>query len=447
MDCRITELGACQLGRLIGSREIDPRDLLDGFLRAIDEFEEAGEVFARITRERAFAEAEAASQRSRSGQRRSLLDGVPISWKDLFDIAGTPTEGGSKLLKGKMATSDAVAVRRATDSGLVCLGKTHMSELAFSGLGLNPSAGTPPCVNDRDAVAGGSSSGAAASVAFGLAAAAIGSDTGGSVRVPAAFNDLVGLKTTLGRIPMTGALPLCRQFDTIGPLTRNVEDAAAVYSILCGSACPQDISGGAIGHLRFMVLENALEGVGDEPMQGFRKAVDSIESAGFSIDWRSVDSVAKALPLSACIYTVEAAAEWIDVITANPDLMFGRVRERFFAGRRFSGIEYAQSWSLLREFREDYLAAVSDFDAVLAPTSPILPPKKDRVLSDGEHYRQTNLMALQNTRIGNLMEVPALTLPTGVPSAGLMLLGKPFAEAELLRICAAAEEAIGCRHE
>lgn len=187
---------ASDLGRGIGAGEIDPVALTQVFLDAIEGHELRDRIYARVTRERALAEAKAAAARAASGHRLSLLDGVPVSWKDLFDTAGVATEAGSKLLAGRVPDRDAVVLQAATAAGLVCLGKTHMSELAFSGLGYNPSTATPPCVNNPDAVPGGSSSGAAASVAFGLAAAGIGSDTGGSVRIPAAWNDLVGLKTT-----------------------------------------------------------------------------------------------------------------------------------------------------------------------------------------------------------------------------------------------------------
>ena len=146
-----------------------------------------------------------------------MLDGVPISWKDLFDSAGVGTESGSDLLLGRVPDRDALVLRNATAMGTVCLGKTHMSELAFSGLGLNPVKETPPCVNDAEAVPGGSSSGAATSVAFGLAACGIGSDTGGSVRIPSAWNDLVGLKTTSGRVSLEGVVPLCLKFLALRP--------------------------------------------------------------------------------------------------------------------------------------------------------------------------------------------------------------------------------------
>ncbi|MDH3264989.1 MAG: amidase family protein, partial [Paracoccaceae bacterium] len=196
------KMSAGDLGRGIASGGIDPVELAEAFLEAIAAHPDASRIYARTTPERARAEAKAAAERARAGHRRHPLDGVPISWKDLFDSAGVATEAGSALLAGRVPVADAAVLANATAQGSVCLGKTHLSELAFSGLGLNPITATPPNVNDPAAVPGGSSSGAAASVAFGLAAGAIGSDTGGSVRIPAAWNDLVGLKTSVGRLPM-----------------------------------------------------------------------------------------------------------------------------------------------------------------------------------------------------------------------------------------------------
>ena len=198
---------AADLGRGIASGDIDPEALCDAYLTAISGDTTRDTIYARLTEDRARSEAGAAATRARNGLRRGPLDGVPISWKDLFDSAGTATEAGTALLKGRVPQDDAVVLANATHGGAVCLGKTHMSELAFSGLGLNPVTATPPNRHDAALVPGGSSSGAATSVAFGLASVAIGSDTGGSVRNPAAWNDLVGLKTTLGRVPVKGAVP------------------------------------------------------------------------------------------------------------------------------------------------------------------------------------------------------------------------------------------------
>ena len=443
MNGNWTGMGACRLGRLIACGEIDPKELLEAFLDSIRRCPGADDIYVRVTADRAFAEAEAASRRAGAGRRLSILDGVPISWKDLYDTAGISTEAGTLLLEGRIPNRDAEVVHRATGLGLVCLGKTHLSELAFSGLGLNPKAGTPCCVNDSEAVAGGSSSGAAASVAFGVAAAAIGSDTGGSVRIPAAFNDLVGLKTTSGLLPMEGVVPLCKRFDTIGPLARNVEDAAAVLAVLGGSARQPDLAGGRIQGMRFLVLEEALDGVREVPLKGFRRAVASLCDAGAQVEERSIEAVGQAWPLSPCLYNVEAAGQWIEVIEANPELMFSEVRKRFTAGLAFSGTDYVKAWIRLRELRGEYRRAVSGFDAVLAPTSPILPPNRKRILEDNEFHTAENLLALRNTRIANLMEVPALTLPTGVPSTGIMLLGRPFDEAGVLRMGSVVERVIG----
>jgi aspartyl-tRNA(Asn)/glutamyl-tRNA(Gln) amidotransferase subunit A len=289
---------ASDLGRGIGAGDIDPVALTQTYLDAGAAHEFSARIYARFTPERALAEAEAAADRAKLGLRRSLLDGVPISWKDLFDTAGIATEAGSALLKDRVPDADAEVLRNATAMGSVCLGKTHLSELAFSGLGLNPVTATSPCVNDHEAVSGGSSSGAATSVAFNLAAAGIGSDTGGSVRIPAAWNDLVGLKTTLGRLSVKGSVPLCAKFDTVGPLTRSVEDAAELFAMMEGSA-PVDLAGVDISGARLLVLENvAMDDVRDAPLSGFKSAVDRLAAAGAVIEHGEISEVPEALSMS-----------------------------------------------------------------------------------------------------------------------------------------------------
>ena len=189
---KMTEQTAADLGRGIAKGEIDPVTLAEDFLNEINAHPMRDRIYARLTPDRALAEAKAAKMRAELGLRRHPLDGVPISWKDLYDTAGIATEAGSGLLAGRIPDQDAEVLRNATQNGLVCLGKTHMSELAFSGLGLNPVTATAPCVNDPDAVAGGSSSGAAASVAFRLAPAGVGSDTGAPCVCPPAGMTLSG---------------------------------------------------------------------------------------------------------------------------------------------------------------------------------------------------------------------------------------------------------------
>lgn len=436
-------MSAADLGRGIEAGEIDPVALTDAYLDAIDAHQMRDRIYARVTHDRARAEAAAAAARAKSGHRLSPLDGVPISWKDLFDTAGVGTEAGSKLLEGRVPDRDAPVLAAATAMGLVCLGKTHMSELAFSGLGQNPSTATSPCVNDHDAVAGGSSSGAAASVAFGLAAAGIGSDTGGSVRIPAAWNDLVGLKTTHGRLTLEGVVPLALKFDTIGPLCRTVEDAALLLAAMEGSK-PADLREATLDGRRFAVLSTvAQDDLRDAPKAAFEETIAKLKDAGATVETLDVPEVNDAMALSTCLFTVEAYGLWRDTIEANPDAMFEKIRERFELGKDFSGPDYVAAWAKLEAARTAYDRATAGYDAVLAPTAPILPPNVDRLNTDEGYYVTENLLALRNTRIGNLMGLCGLTLPTGTPSCGLMLLCARGRDAHLLRVGAAVEEAIG----
>lgn len=436
------QMTAADLGRGIGAGEIDPVALTQTYLDAIQAHEAKDRIFVRLTPDRALAEAKASATRASSGQRLSQLDGVPISWKDLFDTAGIGTEAGSKLLQGRVPDHDAQVLKNASAAGLVCLGKTHMSELAFSGLGYNPSTNTPPCVNDPGAVPGGSSSGAAASVAFGLSAVGIGSDTGGSVRIPSAWNDLVGLKTTSGRLSLEGVVPLALKFDTVGPLCRSVEDANLITAAMEGRT-PFDLRGATLANKRFAVLETvALQDVRDAPLTAFESAVDKLKNAGAQIENIEIPEVETALAQSTCLYTSEAYGLWRDVIEANPEAMYDEILERFRLGKNQSGPDYVAAWAALDAARLAYGRATAQFDAVLLPTAPILPPNLERLNTDHDYYITENLLALRNTRIGNLMGLCALSLPTGTPSCGIMLMAPPNCEGALLRLGAAAESAL-----
>jgi len=436
-------MSASNMGRAIGRGEIDPVDLLQAHFEAIAAHPLRDRIYARLTVERAEAEAEAASARAKSGHRLGALDGVPISWKDLYDTAGVATEAGSLLLKGRVPTRDAEVLRNATAAGLVCLGKTHMTELAFSGLGLNPSTASPPNVNDPEGISGGSSSGAATSVAFGLAACGIGSDTGGSVRIPSAWNDLVGLKTSHGRLSLDGVVPLCATFDTVGPLARTVEDAAEMLAVLEGSRAV-DLRGADVAGQRFASLRTvALEDVRAEPLAAYQSALERLREAGAIVEEIDAPEVSEAMAIAGPLFTVDAYGRWRDAIEAQPELMYDRVRERFRAGAGFSGPDYIAAWIKLEELRARWAARVAGFDAVLCPSSPILPPNIARLEADETYFVTENLLALRNTRIGNLMGLCGVTLPTGHPSCGIMFYGAAGADARLLRVVAGAEAALG----
>ena len=434
---------AADLGRAIGAGKLHPVELTEAFLDAIAQHPEADRIYARVTPRRARSMAIAAAGRARAGTRIGPLDGVPISWKDNFDAAGTGCEAGSALLKGRIPERDAEVLHTATAQGLVCLGKTHMTELAFSGLGLNPVTATPPCINFPDAVPGGSSSGAAASVAFGLAPAAIGSDTGGSVRVPAAWNDLVGLKTTTGRLPLKGVVPLCEKFDTVGPIASTVEDCALILSALTARRAA-DLKGASLANARFGVLDTvALEDVREAPARGFEDAVRRMANAGATVDHFDAPEIAEAIALAGLLFTPEAYAIWGETIEAAPQKMFPPVLERFRSGATVKATEYISAWRRLEELRKIWERRTGGFDAVLIPTSPILPPDAQRLLNEPAYFASENLLALRNTRIGNLMGLCVLTLPTGQLSCGISLMGPAMQEERLLRLGAAVEHALG----
>jgi aspartyl-tRNA(Asn)/glutamyl-tRNA(Gln) amidotransferase subunit A len=437
-----TNMTAADLGRAIDKGTINPVELCEAFLDKIASHPLASRIYDRTTPARARGEAMGAASRAKTGQRKGLLDGVPISWKDLFDTAGVETEAGSALLRGRVPATDAAVLTAATRDGLVCLGKTHMSELAFSGLGLNPITATSPCINDEKAVSGGSSSGAAASVAFGLAPAGIGSDTGGSVRIPAAWNDLVGLKTTTGRLPLTGVVPLCETFDTVGPLARSVEDCAHLLAAMENRRAP-DLEGTSLSGTRMMVLETvALDDLRERPARGFDDALSRLARAGAKIERGRLPELVEAMSLTSILVTAEAYGIWGPTVETAPEKMFPRILERVRAGADFKAADYVAAWRRLRAIRALWANVTAGYDAVLLPTSAILPPDADRLMTDFDYYIGENLLSLRNTRIGNLMDVCALTLPTAEPSCGISFMAGPMQEDRLLRLGIAAERAL-----
>ena len=439
MDWR--QASAAEQGRAIAAGKLDPVAQTEACLEAAAG-PDGALIWARMTPERARDEAMAAHQRARAGVLRGPLDGVTLSWKDLFDTAGTATESGSALLRGRVPEHDAEVLVQAGLAGTICLGKTHMTELAFSGLGVNPMTATPPNIHGPHLAPGGSSSGAALSVARGMAAAAVGSDTGGSVRIPAAWNDIVGLKTTHGRVSTRGVVPLCRSFDTVGPLARTVEDCALVLAALEGRRTP-DLRDCSLQGTRLLVLEGLpFEGARARPVQGFEEAVDRLARAGAVIERRGLAVTAPAMDLSAILFAPEAYGEWKREIEAAPEKMYPLILERFRGGARVMACDYAAGWHALAGYREIWARETAQYDAVLVPTAPIEPPDAQRLLSDRDYFETENLLALRNTRIGNIFGLCALTLPTGTPSCGISLMGAPGAEDRLLRLGVAAEAAL-----
>ncbi|MFO1142177.1 MAG: amidase, partial [Amaricoccus sp.] len=321
------------------------------------------------------------------------------------------------------------------------LGKTHLTELAFSVIGLNPVTGTPPNIHDPGLVPGGSSSGAAASVAFRLAPVAVGSDTAGSVRIPAAWNDLVGLKTTHGLLPLDGVVPLRPGFDTVGVLSRTVEDAALLLGALADAPAP-DLAGTSLREVRILALED--QGVlptREGPARAASAALGRLADAGARVE---AGAPAVVADVNALLPAVAAGAwrTWGAAIEANPEVMFAPIRERFRGGASRTDAEYAAALQALDRARTAWSAATAGFDAVALPTTANLPPEANAVLADHGLFAAENLLALRNANLANLLGLCAITLPTGVPHCGLTLMAPGGGDAGLLRLAAAVEAAL-----
>ena len=351
MDDKVIDQSALALGQRIEAGACDPRDLVDQLLHAIPAADPDHAIYSRLCPDRARAEAEAAYDRAKRGLRWSVLDGVPISWKDLFDTAGIETSGGSALLAGRIPMRDAAILDRLTAAGTICIGKTNMTELAFSGLGINPVTGTPANPYDLKIkrAPGGSTSGGAVSLARGLAAAAMGSDTGGSIRLPAAWNGLAGLKPTWGTMPMAGVLPLAPSFDTIGPLTRDVADAAALFDLM-SARTPRAIAPVPLSRCLFWQPgEPVTAQTDDKVTHAFQSALKRLSATGARIVEGPWPEAVSALAVGPTLVGAEAFAQWGAAIDAAPERMSEQLRSRFGGGRHVTAAAYFQAQDALAD--------------------------------------------------------------------------------------------------
>jgi len=443
------KMTALQLGTRIADNSINPLELTEYFLERIRDHDKGNLIYVRSTEERAYREAEAASIRAKAGMTRSPLDGVPISWKDLYDTAGTLTEGGTPLLSGRRPTRDALVLERAANAGLVCLGKTNTVQFALGGIGTNPYTGTPPnaVMTDVPRAPGGSSCGAAVSVASGLAAAGIGSDTGGSVRVPAAWNSLVGFKTSFGALPLDGVLPLAPSLDTVGPLTQDVADGAALFAIM-GARAPVDLRGlGQIKRLRLLSPTNVVWDHADPEVESaVREAITSLVGLGASIIDSPIpefDEISSVVQQHGGIAVAEAYIAWRDFVEAKSEDIDPSVLLRFHQGRAMTAPDVETVRAAVRRLAPALYQRLASFDAIVMPTVATVPPILEDVEQNADSYRVANGLALRNTTLGNLLPSCALTLPLpGKIPCGLMVMAPAGHDNRLLRVAAAIEEAL-----
>ncbi|WP_112663180.1 amidase [Microvirga flavescens] len=419
---------------------------LEQALARIDDTNGQGKiVFTKVYKDEARRAAEAADHRARTGTPLGPLDGAIVSVKDLLDVAGEPTAAGSKISRdAPPAERDADVVRRLRAAGAVIIGKTNMTEYAFSGIGLNPHYGTPGNAHDTSRIPGGSSSGAGVSVASGMAEIAIGSDTGGSIRIPSALNGLVGFKPTQHRVSRDGAFPLSFLLDTLGPLAPSVAAAAATDAVLAGeetdTLAQRTVPGLRIGIPRGFLFSDTQ----DDVANAFERAISHLAAVGARVSDEALDDLLLApsrvqTPVS--FAAIEAHCVHKDALTSRAGDFDPFVHKRIMRGRELDAPSYVgmvQERARLMPVMDQRLA---DFDVLALPTVPFVAPKIADVQSE-EDFVRTNVLILRNPSVFNFYDLPALSLPIphgGPLPIGLMLVGQRGRDRELLAVGAAIE--------
>ena len=415
------------------------RDRLEQALaRIADPKGEGARVCLTVYGDTARAAADASDARAARGRSLGSLDGVIVSIKDLFDVAGEPTRAGSKILaeEAAPAASDALIVQRLRQAGTVIVAKTNMTEFAFSGIGANPHFGTPRNPRDRGRVPGGSSAGAPVAVADGMCDIAIGTDTGGSVRIPAALCGVVGFKPSRQRVPTEGAFPLSKTLDSIGPIARNVADCAKADAIMAGEEFTP-LGTSALAGVRFGLPEGLLlERLDDIVAPAFAAAVARLDAGGVRLsheklplldDWVAVNERGGVIPPEACAVHRDRLRRRAADIDPN-------VRVRIERGCAVSEADLAE---ILRERRRLVAAMdarVNGLDALVIPTTAIVAPTIAEV-DDAKVFAVRNAAVLRNTSMVNFFDLCAISLPLSASlPVGLMLVARNGQDLRLLRI-------------
>ncbi|MFT4101240.1 MAG: amidase family protein [Burkholderiaceae bacterium] len=419
----------------------------DALIRIRDPKLEGGKVFTALYEASARREAQASDARIAAGRSLGPLDGRIVSIKDLYDVAGETTRAGSAVLRRQLAaTVDAPIVQRLRAAGAVIVGKTQMTEFAFSALGTNPHDPVPGNPHDRSRVPGGSSSGAVVSVVDGMAEIAIGSDTGGSIRIPSALCGATGFKPSSGRVPTTGAFSLSTTLDTVGPIARGIADCAATDAVLCGNP-PSGLVPCAPSRL-IVARGRLFDGIETEVAEAFEAGLERLRRAGLivvdgSLD-RSLDALAEIDAIGG-FPSIELGATLRDLGVTSLDEVDPKTRARIETGAGILGVDYVRMARRRAAAVAAFAAAIADDEAYILPTTPIRAPTIASVADDAGFHRANGLV-LRNPRVGNLLDAPSVSLPAPVPAgalpAGMMLFGRPGADLRLLAIAASIEEAL-----
>jgi aspartyl-tRNA(Asn)/glutamyl-tRNA(Gln) amidotransferase subunit A len=453
------------LAALLAKRKVSPVELTEMFLRRIDQFNSTVNAFLTVTAEAGLAAARRAEKvifnHRRSGKKHHALMGIPYTLKDNLWTRGIRTTAGSKILRDFVPTADATTARKLIHAGAVLLGKTNLHEFAYGITNSNPHYGDARNPWARDRITGGSSGGSAAAIAAGLCVASIGTDTGGSIRIPSALCGIVGLKPSFGRVSVYGTVPLAPSFDHVGPLTRSVPDAAILLGLIAGrdpldpssKAHPvEDFRGALRKPLRKFRLGRPREHYWDNLDPDVRRLVESairdLEKHGAVVREISLPHLSDSLQAATDISLAEAthshrAAGFFPADAADYSK---EVRQRLEAGDKTTAVQYLAGFDVRKRLLAEFNAAFQDVDAVVAPTAPVPAPLigADNVSIDGEQVGVRPAL-VGMCRPANFTGLPAISVPCGFTReglpAGLQLIGRAFDETTLLRIAHAYERA------
>ena len=440
-----------ELAAALDAGRLTSRALVEECLaRIADPGGEGARTFITVQADAARAQADTVDVLRRHGRAAGPYAGIPVSLKDLLNVAGEVSTAGSVVLAGEPpAAAHAPVVARMLAAGFVPVGRTNMTEFAFSGLGINPHYGTPASPWDRATrrIPGGSSSGAAVSISDGMAFAALGTDTGGSCRVPAALCGVVGYKPTARRVPITGVIPLSFSLDSVGPLANSVACCAIVDAVLAGEAVvplrPRPLAG-----VRLAMPDRIVtDGMDGPTAAAFDRALALLTAAGASVErvhFAALDRIGAATArasLAAC----EAYAWHRPILAGRADRYDPRVRGRIEGGAAASAADYLDSLAARQAIGAEMAIATAPYDAVVMPTVPTIPAPIADLVADEAAYLRVNALMLRNTAIGNFLDRCAISIPChrlGEPPAGLMLMGQPMGDRALFDLAAGIEAVI-----
>jgi aspartyl-tRNA(Asn)/glutamyl-tRNA(Gln) amidotransferase subunit A len=438
-----------EFGRKLRTRAISAVEITDECLKRIDADNGQLNAFILVMSDDARQQARDADRELSEGRDRGPLHGVPVSIKDLFDIRGTATSAASRVREGHIADRDAAAIAHLRRAGAILIGKTNLHEFALGTTNEDSAFGPARNPHDLTRSPGGSSGGSAASLAAGMALAALGTDTGGSIRIPAAACGTVGLKPTYGELSADGVVPLSRALDHVGPLTRGVADSWLVYRALLGDHAPRRLSAAPAAGLRLTVPRRYFCDVLDQDVRArFDASVDALRTAGARLDDTDIAHAEHIAPIYLHQVLSDAAAYHATMLEAMPDRYTKPVRLRLEMGRYILAEDYVRALAGREVLRREVDRALSGHDALLLPTLPIpAPPIGASTVRVGPTDEPVRNLMLRLTQLFNLTGHPALSLPcgrtsTGLP-CGLQLVGARMQTEELLRVAMTIERTLG----